>query len=62
MRAWYAGTGEWRDRAGGYAIQGAGSALVARIEGDHANVVGLPVAALVDALDALGLAPWLSRP
>ena len=57
---WYVETGEWRDRAGGYAIQGAGAALVERIEGDHATVVGLPVAALVDALDALGLAPWLS--
>ena len=60
MLAWYAATGEWRDRAGGYAIQGAGAALIERIEGDHATVVGLPVAALVDALDALGLAPWLS--
>jgi septum formation protein len=58
MLAWYAGTGEWRDRAGGYAIQGAGAALVRRIEGDHATVVGLPLGALVDALDELGLAPW----
>jgi len=60
MRRWYVGAGEWRDRAGGYAIQGAGAALVERIEGDHATVVGLPVAALVEALEALGLAPWLS--
>jgi septum formation protein len=41
--AWYLGTGEWRDRAGAYAIQGRGSALVERIEGDFWNVVGLPV-------------------
>ena len=45
---WYLGTGEWRGRAGGYAIQGAGAALVRRIEGDYENVVGLPLAALLD--------------
>jgi septum formation protein len=47
---WYVSQGEWRERAGGYAVQGRGSALVARIEGDYTNVVGLPVAALVDAM------------
>jgi septum formation protein len=45
---WYLATGEWRERAGGYAIQGRGAALVAAIEGDYLNVVGLPVAALLD--------------
>ena len=45
---WYVGTGEWEGRAGGYAIQGAGGALVRRIDGDYLNVVGLPVGALVD--------------
>lgn len=44
---WYLGTGEWRDRAGAYAIQGLGSALVERVEGDFWNVVGLPVYELV---------------
>ena len=47
---WYLASGEWRDRAGGYAIQGKGAALVERIEGDYLNVVGLPVPALLVAL------------
>ena len=45
---WYLASGEWRERAGGYAIQGRGAALVAEIEGDYWNVVGLPVALLVE--------------
>ena len=44
---WYVATGEWEGRAGGYAIQGRGAALVERIEGDYNCVMGLPVAALV---------------
>ena len=44
----YVATGEWRGRAGGYAIQGAGAALVTAIEGERSNVVGLPVAALLE--------------
>jgi septum formation protein len=44
----YVATGEWEGRAGGYAIQGRGAALVARIDGDYLNVVGLPVATLID--------------
>jgi septum formation protein len=50
---WYVGTGEWRGRAGGYAIQGAGAALVASIQGDYLNVVGLPLARLLDLRPAL---------
>jgi septum formation protein len=52
---WYLGSGEWRERAGGYAIQGRGAALVESIEGDFWNVVGLPVP------DLLSLAPDLAR-
>jgi septum formation protein len=46
--AWYLKTEEWRGRAGAYAIQGRGSALVERIEGDFWNVVGLPVPKLLE--------------
>jgi septum formation protein len=42
----YLATGEWRGRAGGYAVQGHGEGLVAKIEGDYWNVVGLPTALL----------------
>jgi len=46
----YVASEEWRDRAGGYAIQGLGAALVERIDGDYLNVVGLPAALLVNLL------------
>jgi septum formation protein len=50
---WYLSCGEWRGRAGGYAIQGRGAALVARIEGDYLNVVGLPVTTLLEIAPGL---------
>lgn len=46
----YVRSGEWRGRAGGYAIQNRGAALVDGIEGDFWNVVGLPVPELVRML------------
>jgi len=46
----YVSSVEWEGRAGGYAIQGLGASLVARIEGDYLNVVGLPAALLVRLL------------
>jgi septum formation protein len=46
----YVARGEWEGRAGGYAIQGAGAALVRSIIGDYLNVVGLPLARLLDLL------------
>jgi septum formation protein len=48
--AHYVASGEWEGRAGAYAIQGLGSSLVERIEGDFWNVVGLPAALLVRLL------------
>jgi septum formation protein len=50
---WYVATGEWRERAGGYAIQGRGAALVTQIRGDYLNVVGLPVAELLQLVPGL---------
>jgi septum formation protein len=53
----YAESGEGLDKAGGYAVQGLGAGIVARIEGSYTNVVGLPACELLIALEGLGLAP-----
>jgi predicted house-cleaning NTP pyrophosphatase (Maf/HAM1 superfamily) len=47
---WYVGTGEPFGKAGGYALQGAGGALVRRIEGSVTNVIGLPLAETLDLI------------
>jgi septum formation protein len=52
--AWYVATGEPRDKAGAYAVQGLAARFVSRVEGSHSNVVGLPVAAVYGLLRALG--------
>ena len=53
LLGWYLESGEWRERAGGYAIQGRGAALVAGIAGDYSNVVGLPVPTLLELIPGL---------
>jgi septum formation protein len=50
----YIAAGEWRDKAGGYAIQGRAAAFVAWISGSYSNVVGLPLHETATLLDGLG--------
>ncbi len=52
---WYIGTGEGRDKAGGYGLQGRAAAFVRRLNGSVTNVVGLPLAELVDLLADIGV-------
>jgi len=47
---WYVRSGEGRDKAGAYAIQGLASRFIPRIEGSYSNVVGLPVACVAELL------------
>jgi septum formation protein len=51
--AWYVESGEGRDKAGGYAIQGLASRFIPRIEGSYTNVVGLPIGAVDELLQQL---------
>lgn len=53
----YLATGEWRERAGAYAIQGRASAFVEEIRGDYTNVVGLPVPLMAAMLRERGQWP-----
>lgn len=54
---WYVRSGEGRDKAGAYAIQGLASRFIPRIDGSYTNVVGLPVARVAGLLDELGCRP-----
>lgn len=53
--SWYAATGEGRDKAGGYALQGQGAVLVESLNGCWSNVVGLSLPTLVQAARKLGV-------
>jgi septum formation protein len=57
--AWYAASGEPLDKAGAYALQGAGGAFVLGVRGSVSNVVGLPLAETTDLLRRIGFPlPW----
>jgi len=61
--AWYAGTGEPMDKAGGYAAQGIAALFIARIDGSFATVMGFPVERFGELVGRLGLlGAWLGMP
>lgn len=53
-RDWYLATGEWRGKAGGYAIQGRAARFIRHIQGSYSNVVGLPLFEVSALLTGLG--------
>jgi septum formation protein len=55
---WYARSGEGLDKAGGYAIQGLGAALIGRIEGEYSGVVGFPLSLVIRLLRKHGVEVW----
>jgi septum formation protein len=59
--AWYVKSGEGRDKAGAYAIQGLASRFIPRIEGSYSNVVGLPIAGVVELLTEISSTPPAGR-
>jgi len=50
----YVASGEWRGKAGAYAVQGIGAALVRSVHGSVTNVIGLPLVEVLAALEAVG--------
>ncbi|MFH2005585.1 MAG: Maf family protein [bacterium] len=54
---WYVSSGDWRGKAGGYAIQLRAGFMVTDLVGSYSNVVGLPLSQVVDELAALGVVP-----
>jgi len=53
----YLASGEWRGKAGGYAVQGRAAAFIPRINGSYPNVVGLPLTETLALLTGLGYVP-----
>jgi septum formation protein len=60
--AWYVDTGEPRDKAGAYAIQGYASRFVTRINGSYSNVVGLPISLVYELLKTATPSPFTRSP
>jgi len=56
--ATYIGTGDALDKAGAYGIQGGAAYMVERLDGSYTNVVGLPLAEVVEALIRIGAVAW----
>jgi septum formation protein len=54
---WYVESGEGRDKAGAYAIQGLASRFIPRIHGSYSNVVGLPIAAVHELVAEIASRP-----
>ncbi len=54
---WYVNTGEPMDKAGGYALQGAGAFFVKEIRGDYSSVIGLPLPKVYALLQGAGISP-----
>lgn len=54
---WYVGTGEGRDKAGAYALQGKGAIFIDRVDGSYTNVIGLPLEWLRPHLARFGFLP-----
>ncbi len=54
---WYVASGEGRDKAGAYAIQGLASRFIPRIDGSYSNVVGLPIARLGELVTEMWYSP-----
>ena len=60
--AWYVATGEPRDKAGAYAVQGLGSRFIERVEGSYTNVMGLPARGVYRLMREAGADPALALP
>lgn len=58
----YLNTGDWKGKAGGYAIQGQASAFIPWISGSYSAIVGLPLAEAYALLTSVGLKAFESRP